>query len=80
MAQPLAHDPEALAADKAGIAPRDAVAAALDTTQAGLAQMRYRGTGPRYIKRGGRIIYRWADVNAYLDSCVRTSTSDTGAA
>jgi hypothetical protein len=43
------------------------VAKALDTSLAGLAQMRYRGTGPRFIKRGSRVLYRWSDVTNYLD-------------
>ena len=50
------------------------VAPVLDTTEAGMAQMRYRGTGPRFIKRGRRVLYRWSDVRAYLDAntCQRT--------
>jgi hypothetical protein len=50
------------------------VAKVLDTTEAGLAQMRYRGTGPLFIKRGRRVLYRWSDVRAYLDenTCQRT--------
>lgn len=52
------------------------VAAALDTTEAGLAQMRYRGTGPRYCKVGRRVMYRWSDVAAFLDANVMTRTDD----
>jgi hypothetical protein len=50
------------------------VAAALFTSEAGLAQMRYRGTGPRFVKRGRRVLYRWSDVRRYLDAntCQRT--------
>ena len=50
------------------------VAPVLDTTEAGLAQMRYRGTGPKFIKSGRRVLYRWSDVTAYLDAntCQRT--------
>jgi hypothetical protein len=50
------------------------VASVLDTTEAGLAQMRYRGTGPRFVKRGRRVLYRWSDVRDYLDAntCQRT--------
>lgn len=48
------------------------VAAALGTSEGGLAQMRFRGTGPNYIRIGGakrgRILYRWSDVRAYLDA------------
>jgi len=42
------------------------VAAALFTTEAGLAQMRYRGTGPKFVKRGRRVLYRWSDIREYL--------------
>lgn len=51
------------------------VAAYLCTTEAGLAQLRYRGMGPNFIRVGPRkVIYRWADVHKYLDdnTCQRT--------
>lgn len=51
------------------------VAEILHTSEAGLAQMRFRGTGPRFIKAGPRkVIYRLADVETYLDNntCQRT--------
>lgn len=51
------------------------VAEILHTTEAGLAQMRYRGVGPRFVKIGPRkVIYRWLDVQDYLDAntCQRT--------
>lgn len=54
------------------------VAAVLGTTEAGLAQMRYRGTGPRFIKRGRRVLYRWSDVRAFLDENTVTRTDDVG--
>ncbi|MGH3265793.1 MAG: helix-turn-helix transcriptional regulator [Trebonia sp.] len=44
------------------------VAESLHTTEANLAQMRYRGTGPKFVKAGRRVLYRWADVNAWLDA------------
>lgn len=48
--------------------PRE-VATLLGTSVDGLAQMRYRRTGPAYIKVGPRkVIYRWADVRAFLDA------------
>jgi len=37
------------------------------TTTAALAQDRYRGTGPKFIKRGSRVLYRWSDVLEWLD-------------
>jgi hypothetical protein len=45
------------------------VAIAIKTSVAGLAQMRYRKTGPKYIRVSSRkVIYRWSDVRAYLDA------------
>lgn len=44
------------------------VAAVLHTTEQGLAQMRYRGMGPKFIKVNRKVLYRWSDVNAYLDA------------
>ena len=38
------------------------VSKVLKTTPAGLAEMRYRRKGPKYIKRGARVLYRWSDV------------------
>lgn len=52
------------------------VAAALFTSEGGLAQMRYRGTGPKFIKRGRRVLYRWSDVRAYLDANTIERTGD----
>jgi hypothetical protein len=47
------------------------VAAAIKTSVAGLAQMRYRKTGPKFIRVSSRkVIYRWSDVRDYLDSKV----------
>ncbi|WP_301148993.1 helix-turn-helix transcriptional regulator [Mycobacterium simiae] len=44
------------------------VAKVLLTTEQGLSQLRYRGKGPKFIKVGHRVIYRWSDVHAYLDA------------
>jgi len=52
------------------------VAVVLDTTLDGLAQMRYRGTGPKFVKRGSRVLYRWSDVRAYLDANTRQRTDE----
>jgi len=53
------------------------VAAALHTTEAGLAQMRYRGTGPKFRKVASRkVIYLWSDVQDYLDANTMTRTDD----
>jgi hypothetical protein len=62
------------------IATPEQVAIALHTTLAGLAQLRYRGTGPRFTKRGRRVLYRWSDVCAYLDANTLSRTTGHGAA
>lgn len=43
------------------------VAEYLHTTTASLAQDRYKGTGPKFIKRGSRVLYRWSNVLEWLD-------------
>jgi hypothetical protein len=61
--------------------PRD-VANVLRTTEGGLAQLRYKGTGPKFIKigggerGGGRVLYRWSDVYAYLDERTQRRTNE----
>ncbi len=43
------------------------VADYLHTTTASLAQDRYKGTGPKFIKRGSRVLHRWSDVVEWID-------------
>lgn len=50
------------------------IAAVLHTTEQGLAQMRYRGTGPKFVKANRKVLYRWSDVNAWLDANVHEQT------
>ena len=52
------------------------VAEILHVSEASLAQQRYRGFGPRFIKVGRRVIYRRADVEAYLDANTLQRTDD----
>jgi hypothetical protein len=53
------------------------VAPVLGTTEAGLAQWRYRGTGPKFVKVGPKkVLYRWADVRAFLDANTLQRTDD----
>jgi len=40
------------------------VADYLQISEAALAQNRYRSVGPKFIRHGRRIFYRWADVQA----------------
>ena len=48
----------------------------LRTTTAALAQDRYKGTGPRFIKRGRRVLYRWSDILDWLDRNTIQRTDD----
>ncbi|MEU1642042.1 helix-turn-helix transcriptional regulator [Micromonospora zamorensis] len=43
------------------------VAAYLGVAEKTLRQWRYLKTGPKFTKVGGRIRYRWSDVEKYLD-------------
>lgn len=52
------------------------VAECLGIGVATLANWRWAGRGPRYVKVGGRIRYRVSDIMAYLDAQTRNSTSD----
>lgn len=45
----------------------------LDSTGA-LAQMRYRGTGPRFIKVGKLVRYRDSDIKEWLEENVKERT------
>jgi len=40
---------------------------------------RIYGTGPRYSKLGGRVVYRVEDLQVWVDSAAKASTSDPGA-
>lgn len=51
------------------------LAARLGTSVAVLANWRYMGTGPKFIKMGAKAIrYRASDVNAWLDDQTRLRT------
>lgn len=45
-----------------------------------LEKHRVYGTGPRYRKIGGRVVYALDDLKAWADQGLRSSTSDPGAA
>lgn len=61
------------------LATPDEVAEYLRTTRGRLARHRSDGTGPRYVREGGRILYRWSDVEQWIDSRTRAQTSGEGA-
>lgn len=51
------------------------IAEYLGTTPQNLAQHRYRGTGPKFIKLGHRAIrYRWSDVEAWIEANTLTQS------
>jgi predicted DNA-binding transcriptional regulator AlpA len=58
------------------MAPRE-LGAKLGKSQAALAQWRYLGVGPKFIKIGRNIRYRSSDVEAWLDVLSRL-VDDTG--
>ena len=45
-----------------------------------LEKHRIYGTGPRYSKLGGRVVYRLDDIQAWVESGAKASTSDPGVA
>ena len=58
------------------------VAKALHTTTASLAQMRYRGEGPKFVRVGRRrVLYRWVDIEEWLaaSTCTRSDQQGTEA-
>lgn len=48
----------------------------LHTTEAVLAQTRFRGKGIPYVRVGRRILYRVKDIRAYLDANTEVPGSD----
>ena len=39
-----------------------------------LEQWRWQGRGPRYLKIGGRVVYRLSDIEAFESASVHTNT------
>src|ERR1700741_3568283 len=54
------------------------VARMLGVSNRTLEKHRTHGTGPRYRKLGGRVVYTIADVPAWADVGLRQATSDQG--
>jgi hypothetical protein len=53
------------------------VAKVLHTTPASLAQMRYRGDGPKFVRAGKkRVLYRWVDVEQWIAESVHVRTGE----
>lgn len=57
-----------------GLAEPQEVADYLLVPKATLAQWRYLGQGPRFMKVGRFVRYRWSDVEAWLGTQSRSST------
>lgn len=55
---------------------QDEFAAMMRSTRTNLAQWRFRGTGPRYIKRGRIILYRRSAIEEWLAAGEHASTSE----
>lgn len=43
-----------------------------------LEKYRYRGTGPVFLKIGGRVLYAQEDLDDWLETVARRSTRDRG--
>lgn len=54
----------------------DQAAQHLGLSASTLAKKRLRGDGPPFVKFGGAVRYRREDLEAFIASAVRTSTSD----
>jgi hypothetical protein len=46
-------------------------AAHIRSTESTLANWRCAGRGPKYIKLGGKVLYRRTDLDAFLEACIR---------
>lgn len=58
-----------------------ALAEYLGTSTGALAQMRYRGSGPKFIKLGAKAVrYSTADINAWLAANTMQCTSERSVA
>lgn len=58
------------------IAPAKEVAKFFDMTEAALAQWRFRGTGPKFVRLNRRIFYKWSDVYEWIDANTMQRTDD----
>ena len=45
-----------------------------DVSQATLERWRTEGVGPKYLKLGGRVLYRLVDIEEYESACLMSST------
>ena len=52
------------------------LAARLNISPRTVERWRWTGEGPRFMKVGGRVVYRLEDVEGYEDSQLRNSTAE----
>lgn len=52
----------------------DQAAERLGLSRSTLEKMRHTGRGPRYVKLGGRVFYRRADLDAYIEGAIVETT------
>ncbi|MHA3021141.1 helix-turn-helix domain-containing protein [Mycobacterium sp. BMJ-28] len=62
--------------DSEALVPPPQLAKFLHTSEAVLAQERYRGVGIPYVRHGRRILYRVRDIRAYLDANTKVPGGD----
>ncbi len=71
-----------MSANTAGLPPRylrtPEAARLLGLSSRTMEKHRCYGTGPRYSKIGGRVVYRVDDIEAWVDRGAKGSTSDPG--
>jgi predicted DNA-binding transcriptional regulator AlpA len=61
-----------------GLLRTDEAARLLGLSRRTLEKHRTYGTGPRYLKLGGRVVYKVDDLKAWSELGYRNSTSDPG--
>lgn len=67
----------ATAAPAAYLTPEQVCEIVPGMTKANLAQLRFKGTGPKYYKPTPRVVlYREDDIFEWIESSVRTGTAD----
>ena len=50
----------------------------LHVAEATLRKWRWEGKGPQFVKIGRKVAYQPDDIDNYIQTQIRTSTSDTG--
>jgi predicted DNA-binding transcriptional regulator AlpA len=66
-------------AEMSRVAPANVAARYVGLSESTLAKLRLNGNGPTYCKLGRRVVYRLADLDAWLQSRTTRDTSDADA-